>query len=153
MKNSIVFITLIGACLWFGCSKPKHVEPLDDNSFTGICQVIEMPPCDSVMCTMNVVAIALSVVDSSNTPVVLDSFYTTDMAGHKLPVGLYSYNNYSHNYIVLTDGWVQGHQRTNVHLLFQGYKNGVKIVDEPYSVNADCCHIQKVSGKDSVIIR
>lgn len=153
MKNSIVFAILIGACIWFGCSKPRNTTPQNSNDFVGICKVIEMPPCDSVFCTMNVVAIGLAVIDSTNTPVSLDSFYTTDMAGHKLPSNLYSYDPYIQSYIVLTDGWVQGHQRTNISLLFQGYKNGIKVVNELYGVTTDCCHIQKVSGKDTVIIR
>lgn len=109
-------------------------------------------PCTDVYCTENIVEIELDVLDGAGSHVVLDAFHTEDMNGKVLNTNLYYYDSDRKLYVVFTDFWVFGHQNTNTQVRFVGIKGGVQVVNEVYSVSADCCHINKTSGKTVVTI-
>lgn len=53
-------------------------------------------------------------------------------------------------YTMLDDSYHSQLQRqSDVFTLF-GFKDGQKVVEEQYLISADCCHIAKESGRDTV---
>lgn len=110
------------------------------------------PNCEGVYCTFDFRQIKLEIVDANNNPVMLDVFYTEDMAGNRLPTYLYEYNSYTSSYVVFNDGWMNGNQNSSIQVRFVGIKNGAVVVTEVYTIATDCCHIEKKSGKDKVVL-
>lgn len=156
--KALLALLLICSCIWFSCHKPYHPRPCDIKpEDTGRCGTTDgypqpNPDCNGVGCTHNFASVPLEIVDNNGNPVVLDNFYTQDKNGNKLNPDLYSYEPFTASYTVINDGWVVGHQKTFVKLSFVGFKNGIKVVDEPFEINTDCCHIAKASGRDRIII-
>ena len=93
--------------------------------------------CEGVVCTQEFRMIYLDVKNSAGATVTLTSFYTEDMAGNKLPAALYEYDSWRDAYMVFNDAWVNGSN---------------KVVDEVYTIATDCCHIDKIAGKDKVVL-
>ena len=108
--------------------------------------------CIGVICTHDFRAVHLKVHNTNGDPIILDSYYTEDMSGNKLPNSLYEYNYSTESYVVFNDSWMNGHQNSTTQVRFVGIKNGVKVVQEVYNISTDCCHISKTSGKDKVVL-
>lgn len=108
--------------------------------------------CDGVVCTQEFRMIYLDVKNSAGATVTLTSFHTEDMAGNKLPADLYEYDSWRDAYMVFNDAWVSGHAGTRQQVRFVGYIGSNKVVDEVYTIATDCCHIDKIAGKDKVVL-
>lgn len=54
---------------------------------------------------------------------------------------------------VLDDGYVRFLQNQNDRFLLKGYQQGRTVFEKLFVISADCCHIKRVSGPDSVIVR
>lgn len=177
MKNKLLAICAALAIIFASCSKQngsgmndtlgktnktgKDVENVDndgkrkppvDTSNNGGNDNPGNPDCENVYCTFEFRMIDLQVVDAKGNAVKLDSYYTEDMNGNKLPSHLYEYNNYSSAYVVFNDSWMAGNQNSSIRVRFVGFKNGIKVVSEDYLITSDCCHISKQSGKDRVVL-
>lgn len=109
-------------------------------------------PCANVMCTMEYRTLTVSLRDSTGGPVVLDSFHTTERSGVRLAPMYYAEEAKDGRYTVLNDGWAGSHRNTAADLLFLGFKDGREVVRQSFVVQADCCHISKKSGPDSVTV-
>lgn len=95
--------------------------------------------------------ITVHVVDAGNQPVVLDSAYTVRTeTGEKIRHNASSVPDNS--YIVLDDGYQKNIAQSVANFRFMGYKNGKEIVNEPYTIGADCCHINKQSGSSTITV-
>lgn len=108
-------------------------------------------PCKGVMCTMLFAMVNTTVVDNTGSPVALDSFYTLrNSTGQKI----YHDKNAmpGGGYTIIDDGYQKQLVNKSDSFYFVGYRNGKQVVYEPYAISADCCHIKKQSGKDSIII-
>lgn len=108
--------------------------------------------CSGVFCTQEFRMIYLEVKDNAGATVTLTSFHTEDMAGNKLPADLYEYDSWRDAYMVFNDAWVNGHEGTRKKVRFVGYVGSTKVVDEVYTIATDCCHIDKIAGKDKVVL-
>lgn len=107
--------------------------------------------CDpNVACTMMYVSVGAQVVNSAGQPVVFDEVYTQrENTTEKIQL---QHNSESGSYIVLDDSYQKklANQTANFH--FIGMKNGQKVMDEVYRIGADCCHIKKESGKETITL-
>lgn len=56
----------------------------------------------------------------------------------------------SGHFVVLDDSYLKNLQNKTETFRFIAVKNGVNVIDEPYTISADCCHIKKDSGKDAI---
>jgi len=108
--------------------------------------------CSGVFCTQEFRMIFLEVKNSAGATVLLTSFHTEDMAGNILPADLYEYDSWRDAYMVFNDAWVSGHAGTRKKVRFVGYIGSTKVVDEIYTIATDCCHIDKIAGKDKVVL-
>jgi hypothetical protein len=101
-----------------------------------------------VVCTDQLVMVTLQVTDPAGVPIVLDEAYTTRKStGEVIRLTQSMEGGY---YIVLDDTYQKKLQNAVDEFQFTGIRAGQKIVDEKYTISADCCHIAKQSGRDAV---
>lgn len=108
--------------------------------------------CDKVMCTMMFAMINIDVKDAAGAPVKLDEVYTLRVAtGEKIK----HENNGSEagSYTVLDDGYMKSLMKQKADFRFVGVKDGKEVVNEPFEISADCCHVSKVSGRASIVVK
>ena len=55
-------------------------------------------------------------------------------------------------YQVLDDSYLRNIVNTRETYIFTGIKDGKKIIEEPFVISADCCHVKKESGKDIITV-
>jgi hypothetical protein len=138
MKTSYFILSILLAPLFIysSCNKPANTS------------------CDGVACTLIFAGINVQVVDKNNDPILLDNAYTVrDGTNEKItfdiPIGPAGKTG---NYRVLDDSYQKKLALSTAGFHFIGIKDGKKAVNEPYIISADCCHINKKSGKDIVVV-
>lgn len=107
--------------------------------------------CNNAICTEMFAAVNMSVKDKNGNNINLQDYYTINIStGDTLrnnngtwPEGAYT---------VLDDSYVSKMYNKKLQFRFVGRLNNSTVVDETYTISADCCHISKVAGKDIVII-
>lgn len=116
------------------------------------CQTTKKAACaPDVMCTMIFKSVTVHVLDGSGRPMLLDDAYTINVnTGETIKLEGTSTAGY---YTVLDDSYQKKLQNKTAQFQFIGKKNGVRIVEETYRISADCCHIDKQSGKDEIIVK
>lgn len=125
----IVALTIVAATILTGCS---------------------CDPIDSGICTEEFRTISLKVTQAGHQPAMLDSFHTI-RAGNGERI-TYPSNGPGH-YTVLDDSYHPKLKRSRDQFSFHGFKGGVKVVEEVYTISGDNCHIKKESGRDSVVLQ
>lgn len=107
--------------------------------------------CDDVACTMMFAMVTAEVKDANGQPVLLDEYYTIrDKNAQKITPE--SQVPQDGTYVILDDSWTRQLRNTSESFHFIGKKNGIEIVNEPYTIGADCCHVDKKSGKGTIVI-
>jgi hypothetical protein len=108
--------------------------------------------CDpGIMCTMDFRSVSVQVRDASGGPVRLDSAYTLrKKTGQQIR---HEHHPAADSYTVLDDGFQKTLANRQETFLFTGFRDGRKVVEEPFVISADCCHIGKVSGNSVVTIQ
>ena len=116
--------------------------------------VITFSACDNSddrICTEEFRMIIVSIRNNAHQPDALDSTYTVRQAsGEKIRpeqtmgAGLY---------VVLDDNFQPTLKNKEEDFRFIGWKNNAVIVDQPYRIGADNCHIYKKTGADSLMLQ
>lgn len=102
------------------------------------------------MCTEMFKMVTIRIHDASGNPVKLDDYYTLHVAsGEKAKITQGMDNGY---YVVVDDSRRKDLQDRKAELKFIGTKDGKEVVNEAYTVTADCCHIEKISGKTEIVL-
>lgn len=105
---------------------------------------------EDVICTMMFAMVTTTVMDNTGENIVLDEVYTLrDDTGEKIK---YTQDSKGATYTVLDDSYVKKLQNTEAKFHFVGMKGGQQVVNEPYTLSADCCHVNKVAGKGEIIV-
>lgn len=108
-------------------------------------------PCAGVMCTMMFAMITVQVTDADGIPAKLDEAYTVRNGnGAKITVEQHMTDG---RYTVLDDSYQKELSNKTDDFRFVGIKNGIRVVDEPYTLGADCCHVRKENGRDTIIVK
>ncbi len=106
--------------------------------------------CENVACTMMFAMINLNVTDSAGQPVKLDEAYTV----REGTTEVLTYDR-AHDgaYTVLDDGYLPKLKNDKAKFIFTGKKDGAEVVKETFEISADCCHINKLSGPATVVVK
>ncbi|HTN45434.1 MAG TPA: hypothetical protein VL098_03745 [Flavipsychrobacter sp.] len=108
--------------------------------------------CDpKVACTMMFASVSITVKTSNGVSAELDEVYTIRKSTSEI-LKYSQPGNTTGAYIVLDDSYQKELQNKQEEFYFVGKKNGKVMVEEPYVLSADCCHVSKVSGRDALII-
>jgi hypothetical protein len=137
-KASLILSVLIAAFLLqaHSCHKDKRDYP---------------SVCGNPVCTEIFKAVMVTVKDSNGDPVKLDESYTIRLYNDEIISGPGG-NPDQGTYVVVDDNFISSLMNKTEGFRFIGKKNGVTVVDEVYQVTGDCCHVNKDTGKDEVII-
>ena len=127
MKKAFVFIF---CCFWlFSC---------------------ENQPADEILCTEQFVTISLKVVDEDETPVALDSIKvkwgSQDITRQQLPED-FAMAQKAGSYAIVTDrlrGFLTG---VEAQVIFTGYIGEEEVINEPFLVSANQCHVIYIDTK------
>lgn len=107
--------------------------------------------CKNAICTEEFRSVQVNVIDNQGNKVKLQDAYLINVQlGDTTPVTLESFDS---SYIVFSDNEVKNMQNKTYTYKFIGTLNNVQVLNEPYSFSADCCHINKVSGKETITIQ
>jgi hypothetical protein len=119
------------------------------------CETDRTPPpgecAGDIACTMMFSMVNVEVKDQNGNKVILDEHYTIrEKDGQRLKFQQNGID--SNSYTVIDDSFISTLKSKTELFRFIGKKNGVEIVNEQYEINGDCCHVNKVNGKGTVII-
>jgi hypothetical protein len=105
--------------------------------------------CRQAICTAIFASVMVKVETSQGVPVQLDEVYTIRKStGEKItPSQTMAEGRYS----VLDDSYKDRMANRTDEFRFIGKKGGQIVVDETYIISADCCHVKKETGKDTII--
>lgn len=136
--KSIVTICLLLMCFIFTTSSSCKRDKISNDN------------CEGVACTMSFAYISVKVKDNAGKDVKLDEAYTinsktSDTIRHEQNLG-------DMGYTVLDDSYQKHLVNTSSTFQFIGVKGGKQVVNAPFVIGADCCHISKVSGETEIII-
>jgi hypothetical protein len=101
-----------------------------------------------VACTMMFAMVTAEVNDPTMTAIPLEVYTLRKSTGEKITHDQTTAQ--SGRYIVLDDGYQKKLQQATDTFVFVGTRSGAKVFEEQYVISADCCHINKVSGKDVI---
>lgn len=136
MKYTTLLLVFAIILTSFTCGKDDLDPPID---------------CDGVICTLIFNMISVEVKDTNNTPVVLDDFYTVRVSTNDT-IRMSSTPIDTGHYVILDDSYQQKLQNQSDDFRFYGVINSSIVVNELYTLSADCCHINKVSGSSIVTL-
>ena len=108
--------------------------------------------CKDVACTAIFKMITVTVIDSTQQKIQLDRYYTIktsnndtlDYTATTIEKGVF---------VVVDDNQSKSLQNTQDDFRFIGILNNTIVVDEPYVIGADCCHIDLISGSTEVTLQ
>ncbi len=135
-KVQIATLIIITCMLQTACNTAKRAAACPDN----------------VACTMMFTSISVYVTDTNTSPILLDDAYTINVSTGET-IHLEANGAGMGHYTVLDDSYRKKLQNRTDRFQFVGIKNNQRIVEELYTISADCCHISKVSGRNEVVIR
>jgi len=121
------------------------------------CENNDLNDCANQACTEEFRTITVTIKDSENNPVALDSFKVTNLEnGDDLSREL---NNTEFEamrengvYPLFGDEYARDFNNKEVEINFKGYIENQDIVNSYYKVGADCCHIMLISGDPEISI-
>lgn len=113
--------------------------------------------CTMITCTQNFVTLTVSVINTSGTTIVLDSYEVIDVdSGENL---VENFNEVENQYFkeqglypILNDAHRVQYQNSTATLSFKGYISNEEVVNEEYVVAADCCHVSLISGNTEIVL-
>lgn len=103
------------------------------------------------ICTEIFKAVTVHVKDANGDPVKLDEYHTIRLKNDEIISGPGSIPD-NGMYVVVDDNFISSLMDKTEGFRFIGKKNGVEVVNETYQVTGDCCHVNKDTGKDEVVI-
>ena len=113
---------------------------------------------ESIICTMEWRALSIKIIDSADSPVILDDYYTTNNNTGEIfrmkDIDTYidSLNKLSGEYMIMTDNQKHWAKNGYCKVTFKGFLNKNEVVSEEYSVTADACHIGDLIGRTTIVI-
>lgn len=104
-------------------------------------------------CTEELRYISVEIFDKNGANIVLDSTKTTASNGfilfsqQKAEIEIFTFHT------VISDSEYDQIDFDGTELTFEGWKGGGLIVNEPFVVGKDCCHIEKLTGPETISIQ
>jgi hypothetical protein len=106
--------------------------------------------CEKVACTMVFASVSVYISNSTPHPVKLDDAYTIRISTNEKI--RYNLDPEGGHYTVLDDSYLEKLQNRTDGFRFIGIKDGHEVVNEMYELAADCCHVNRQSGKAEIIL-
>lgn len=113
--------------------------------------------CSGVACTLDFRSFTLTITDIDNNPVALDQYTTTDITNSEDLTTELNDDQFQEArqfgiYPLYGDQFVQLHQNEVLEIVFKGFINGDEVVSAQFTVGADCCHTEIISGDLEIML-
>ncbi|MCX6180828.1 MAG: hypothetical protein NT150_02715 [Bacteroidetes bacterium] len=115
----------------------------------------ETDECTGEICTESFAYISLELKDTLNKPYILDSYTVTPQSGGDavLSKTLDLAKDTTGLYVVLSDTEKSKVTKDGVYFNFVGKKGGIEVVNLPYRIAHDCCHVVIKSGQSVYTVK
>ena len=113
--------------------------------------------CPDTICTQNFVTITVFINDTNANPISLDRFEVLIIESGVDITRIVSETAFeimqqTGAYPVFGDEYQPSFANTEVQINFKGIINDQVIVNEDYTVGADCCHVYRISGNTNIVV-
>jgi len=113
--------------------------------------------CLNQACTEEFRTITVTIKDSENNPVALDSFKVTNLENggdltRELNNAEFEAMRENGVYPLFGDEYARDFRNKKVEINFKGYIDDQELINSDYKVGADCCHIILISGDPEISI-
>lgn len=118
------------------------------------CKDEKVTECDveSLACTTEYVVVKIAVSDTDSNPFQLDSIAVTKI-GNSTPLFTETPEaSTDGTYKLISDTEMESITKEGSEVNFEGFKAGVKVVDEDYKVGHNCCHVVFIQGQQDVTL-
>ncbi len=135
MKIQRIFLPIVGLVL-FSCA--------DTNN--------------GLMCTEEYRMLTVTIYDSEMEPIILTDYYTLKTSTDEIidfkPENQYIDSIYTINgtYILFTDSKMAEASKSGTEFRFQGFIDTLLVVNKPFIIRNDGCHIELVSGNPNIVL-
>ena len=123
--------------------------------FATACNKKKLPDsCEGVMCTANFAMISVNIVDSVGNPFLPQKVETVNMQNDVVLVDTNASIPFQNMYNVLTDSEkdILGINIENT-FIYHVYQNNNIVATDTFIIKADCCHIIKVKGNNTLVVK
>lgn len=112
--------------------------------------------CADAFCTENFLTITVSIIDTNANPISLDSYEVIIIeSGVDITriVNEFEFEIMKQNgtYPLFGDEYQQRYANAEVQINFKGFINNQVIANEDFTVGADCCHVNLISGNTNIV--
>jgi len=126
-------------------------------SVTGCTNDVNDFDCSDVACTLDFRSFDVTLTDVDNNPVALDKFTVTDITNNEDLTNELNDDQFQEArqmgiYPLYGDRFTQLHQNKVIEIVFKGFNNGNEVVSAQFTVGADCCHTEIISGNLEIIL-
>jgi len=113
--------------------------------------------CNGVVCTLEFRSYAVTITDAASNPVALDAFQVLDITNNEdltaeLTDEQFQQAQQTGIYPLYGDRFAEIHQNKEVEIIFKGLIDTIEVVNAQFTVGADCCHANILSGNLEIII-
>lgn len=113
--------------------------------------------CENVACTQDFRTVMVTVLDNAGVKVPLDSIAVIHLKNNEnitrqLEPFEWEMAQETGSYPLFGDENVQKYRNQTLEVTFKGFISGNEVVNEKYTVGADCCHVGLVKGNTNVVI-
>lgn len=115
------------------------------------CRMCDKGDCSVVACTDDFRAVSITLTDAQGTPVTLTDYYTIRESTQE-NIRDNGANTEDGRYNVLTDSYQPSLVNQQDRFTFVGIINGNEVVRETFTISADCCHIDYITGNREVTV-
>ncbi len=116
------------------------------------CSKEETNPCTAKFACAEAVTLSVEVFDLNGEPVILDNYYTFIDQRNRFDFTDSSYNLGEGVYVIATDNQKPQIDFNGTNVVFVGELNGVNVIEQPFILGKDCCHINLVQGETTIQI-
>ncbi len=109
--------------------------------------------CNGGPCTTDFRTVSVYLIDGSGQSRIIDS--TRFLGPDGQPTMLSQHTSYPtpRSFAIAGDEWLRTHPKAVIPFRFRAFSRGQTVVDTPYQIGTDCCHVYKISGPDTIRIR
>ena len=112
--------------------------------------------CTDTFCTHNFVTITVFIKDTNDNPVAIDTFEVLIIESGIDITRIVNDSEFeimrqNGTYPLFGDEYQQSYANTEVQINFKGIINNQVIVNEDFTVGADCCHVNLISGNTNIV--
>ncbi len=110
--------------------------------------------CEKVMCTADFRMITVQLQDSSGNPFVADKIISINNTNQILHTDTGMLLGDGRYYTIADDSHLKLLQQDTSYrsIIMKVIKNNDTLASASYTIAADCCHVSKVAGKDTIVI-